>query len=141
MAIHSYVRPHDYNLRRATKAWLARLSHQERQFRIWFYVDELPAREVDSLIKRIVEEAGGADQSDARYLVALSRQSWRDIGMDRSLGFAPSSGTLIVCQGRSAFIDRVSGMLREERERRRQPGKRRTTLVTGLGGKMWQRGA
>lgn len=137
MAIHSFIEPHEYNLRRATKALLARLVLRERQFKIFFYVDELP--EPGDLLRSVVGLLGGPCQRDGRHLIARGRSSWRDISVDRSMGLAPSSGTLIICQGKSGFVDQVAQMLREEKERRRQPGKRRTGLVDGVGGGMWQR--
>ena len=137
MAIHSFIEPHEYNLRRATKALLARVVRRERQFKIFFYVDEL--RKPEDLLRSVVDQLGGASQEDGRHLIASRRASWRDISSDRSMGLAPSSGTLIICQGKPGFVDRVARVLKEEKERRRQPGKRRTGLVDGIGGGMWQR--
>lgn len=137
MAIHSFIEPHEYNLRRAVKALLARLVRRDRQFKIFFYVDEL--REPGDFLRSIVYQLGGANQRDGRLLIARGRSSWRDISVDSSMGLAPSSGTLIICQGKPGFVDRVAGMLEEEKERRRRPGKRRTRLVDGIGGGMWQR--
>jgi len=137
LAIHSFIEPHEYNLRRAVKALLARLVRRDRQFKIFFYVDEL--REPGDFLRSIVYQLGGANQRDGRLLIARGRSSWRDISVDSSMGLAPSSGTLIICQGKPGFVDRVAGMLEEEKERRRRPGKRRTRLVDGIGGGMWQR--
>lgn len=137
MAIHSFIEPHEYNLRRAVKALLARLVRRDRQFKIFFYVDEL--RKPGDFLRSIVYQLGGANQRDGRLLIARGRSSWRDISVDSSMGLAPSSGTLIICQGKPGFVDRVAGMLEEEKERRRRPGKRRTRLVDGIGGGMWQR--
>jgi len=110
---------------------------RDGQFKIFFYVDEL--REPGDFLRSVVDQLGGANQRDGRLLIARGRSSWRDISVDRSMGLAPSSGTLIVCQGKRGFVDRVAGMLEEEKERRRRPGKRRTRLVDGIGGGMWQR--
>jgi len=137
LAIHSFIEPHEYNLRRAVKALLARLVRRDRQFKIFFYVDEL--RKPGDFLRSIVYQLGGANQRDGRLLIARGRSSWRDISVDSSMGLAPSSGTLIICQGKPGFVDRVAGMLEEEKERRRRPGKRRTRLVDGIGGGMWQR--
>lgn len=137
MAIHSFIEPHEYNLRRATKALLARVVRRERQFKIFFYIDELP--EPGDFLRSVVGQLGGACQREGRHLIARGRSSWRDISSDRSMGLAPSSGTLIICQGKPGFVNMVARILQEEKERRRQPGKRRTGLVDGIGGGMWQR--
>ena len=138
MAIHSYIEPHEYGLRQSLKALLARLLRGEGKFTIFFYYDELPRKEVKELIQRIVAAAGGTRQEDGRYLIASGLSSWRDLSVDFSQGLAPSSGTIISCQGKKGFVNKISRMLREEKTRRKHPGKKRTTLI-GVGTGTWTR--
>ena len=138
MGIHSYIEPHKYGLRTSLKALLVRLLGKEERFRTFFYDDELPRNQVRELLTEIVVRTGGPRQRDGRYITENRISSWRDINVDKSQGLAPSSGTMITCQGKTAFVERISRALKEEKKRRRQPGKRRTTLATRPTG-LWTR--
>jgi hypothetical protein len=138
MAIYSYIEPHKYGLRQNLRALIARLFGREKKFKIFFYSDELPSKEVKDVLSGIVNSMGGARQESGRYLIATKLTSWRDLSVDLSQGLAPSSGTFISCQGKRNFVNHISQILKEERRQRRHRGRRRTSLVN-VGKGIWAR--
>jgi hypothetical protein len=138
MAIRSYIEPHKYGLRQSIMALFARLLRRETKFKIFFYADELPSKEVSDLLIGIVNSMGGTRQEDGRFLISAKLTSLRDLSVDMSQGLAPSSGTVISCQGKRVFVNHISQILKQERRQRRHGGIRRTSLVN-VGRGFWAR--
>jgi len=137
-ALHSFIQPHEYTLRRAIKAWCLRFIGREKLFKISFYWDELPRGRVGEVLRQLVKEIGGPRQPEGRFLIATEVSSWCDIDEERRPGVGPRSRTVIMVQGKTTFVSRVAEILREEKNRRRKPGKRRTGLVS-IRKDMWER--
>jgi hypothetical protein len=137
--VHNYIQPHEYNLRKAGKAWLMRIIKQEEMRKVSFYVDELHPRDVPGLLRRVVDTIGGPRQREGRLLVACGIKSWSDIGEEKRANVGPRSRTIITIQGKARFVEKVTGILLDEKVRRRIPRRKRTTLIYPAGGNMWAR--
>jgi hypothetical protein len=137
--VHNYIQPHDYNLRRASKAWLMRVIRQEEMRRVSFYVDELHPRDVPGLLREVVNRVGGPRQQEGRLVIARGIRSWCDIGEEKRADVGPRSRTIITIQGKAPFVDKVTAILLEEKRRRKVPGRKRATLVDPAGGNIWRR--
>ncbi len=138
MAIHSFIQPHEYTLRRAIKAWFMRLIRKEDLFKISFYTDELGRGEAVRFIGELVKDLGGPTQQSGRLILVRVVNSWADIGEDKRPGEGPRSRTIIEVQGKSEFVEKIAVKLKEEKKRRHQPGKRRRGLISLRKG-MWGR--
>jgi len=90
------------------------------------------------VLRQLVEEIGGPRQPEGRFLIVREISSWCDIDEERRPEVGPRSRTVIIVQGKTTFVRRVAEILREEKNRRCKPSKRRTGLVS-LRKDVWER--